>query len=104
MENNELFYRVTYNNEGIYNALKKSVSLDVWKQLLLSDNINWLPKPPTYCANNKSYFTKLGYEKFKKEALPLICKYLDKNKIKFEESYIEDTIIYKDKYQVIIIK
>jgi hypothetical protein len=101
---NDLLYRVTYNGEGIYNALKKKIGLDTWNKLLLSNNINWLPKPPTYCSNNKSYFTKEGYEKFISKSLPLICEYLDKDKIIVEESYIDDTILYQDEYQVVITK
>ena len=102
MKENKLLYRITYNGEGIYNALKKHVDKDIWMQILSSNHITWLPKPPSYASNNKSYFTQKGYIKFNEETLPLICNYLDKNKINIEEFNKIENIIYSDKYQVVI--
>ena len=98
----EMLYRVTYNNEGIYNELKKVVGRDIWLHLLSLKEINWLPKPPTYANENKSYFTQKGFDRFKEETLPLICKYLDKDNIKIETFEKVDNIIYFDEYQVVI--
>ena len=82
------FFRITYNNIGIYEALKQNITLNEWKILLQSESINWLPKPNIYTNNNLSYFTANGYTKFCNKTLPIIKIYL-KN------------IIYYDKYQVI---
>ncbi len=95
-------YRVTYNNKGIYNELKKAVTKDIWLHLLSLKEINWLPKPPTYASENKSYFTQKGFERFKKETLPIIYQYLDKNNIKVETFEKVENIIYFDEYQVVI--
>ncbi len=48
--NNSEYYRVTYNGEGIYKALKNSVNLNEWKEILSNKDICWLPKPPTYSS------------------------------------------------------
>ena len=95
-------YRVTYNEKGIYNELKNTVDRDTWQYILASNKINWLPKPPTYASNNKSFFTQKGYEKFIKDVLPLICNYFDKNKIKIEKFNNVENIIYQDEYQIVI--
>ena len=98
----QILYRVTYNNKGIYNELKKTVTKDIWLSLLSLKEFTWLPKPPTYAANNKSYFTAKGFEKFKAETLPIIYQYLDKNKIKIKTVEKVENIIYYDEYQIII--
>lgn len=96
------FYRVTYNDEGIYNALKKSVDIEVWKEILSNKRINWLPKPPSYDLKNKSYFTKKGYKRFETDTLPLISKYLEKENIKVNiHKDITKDILYKDDYQIV---
>lgn len=96
------YYRITYNNEGIYEALHKKVSINEWKSLLSSDNFTWLPKPKIYSSENKSYFTDKGYNKFISEVYPIILKYFDKDDIKIEEINSLQNIIYKDEYQIII--
>ena len=98
----ELLYRVTYNNEGVYNELKKAVGKNIWLNILSLKEINWLPKPPAYAANNKSYFTEKGFDRFKKETLPIIYKYLDKENIKIETFEKVENIIYSDEYQVVV--
>ncbi len=103
LQNNSIyFYRVTYNGEGIYNALKKSVDMEVWKEILSNKLINWLPKPPSYDLKNKSYFTEKGYKRFEKDTLPLISKYLEKENIKVNiyQDIMKD-ILYKDDYQIV---
>ena len=98
----ETLYRVIYNNEGVYNELKKNINKNTWLNLLSSKEINWLPKPPTYVTQNKSYFTTKGFDRFKKETLPIIYKYLDKENIKIETFEKVENIIYSDEYQVVI--
>lgn len=105
LNNNEekiLFYRLTYDGEGIYNALKSIISLEAWKELLSSNRFSWLPKPPEYKGNYKSYFTKRGYEEFNKKVLPIISEYLDKNKIYLEKTSKLSSVVYEDEFQVII--
>ena len=97
------FIRVTYDGEGIYQAFKESVSFDVWKSFKNSNAANWLPLPPSYEGNYRSYFTTTGYKMFMKRTYPVMIKYLDKGKIKIEEVYLQQSnIIYEDKFQVVI--
>ena len=98
----ELLYRVTYNNEGVYNELKKAVGKNIWLNILSLKEIKWLPKPPAYAAHNRSYFTEKGFCIFKKETLPIIYKYLNKENIKIETFEKVLNIIYFDEYQVVI--
>ncbi len=77
LNNQNTYYRITYNGEGIYNALKNIVGLDTWKDLLNNKQLNWLPKPPEYSSKNISYFTKKGYELFEQKTLPILLKYLE---------------------------
>lgn len=70
-----VYYRVTYNKEGIYNALRKSISFEEWKKILQNEHVSWLPKPPSYSTLNVSYFTEKGYERFNEKVLPIISKY-----------------------------
>lgn len=96
------YYRVTYDGIGIYEALRNNVTRDEWINILKSDRITWLPKPPNYEFNNRSYFTKTGYDTFVKKALPLIKKYLNPKKIKVEQCIIVGDIVYEDKYQIVV--
>lgn len=97
------FIRITYDGEGIYQAFKESVSFDVWKSFKNSNAVNWLPSPPSYEDNYRSYFTTTGYKMFMKRTYPVMIKYLDKGKIKIEEVYLQQSnIIYEDKFQVVI--
>ncbi len=103
LKNENVYYRITYNGEEIYNALKKVVGMDVWKELLNNEQINWLPKPPDYSFNNISYFTKKGYEVFEQKTLPIILKYLDKEDIEINTyNEICNNILYFDDYQIVV--
>ena len=99
-------YRCTYKGEGIYEALRKNVDLEIWKSILSSDKINWLPNPPQYKSdkNCRSYFTYKGYKKFSKDVLPIMYKYLDKKYIKIDKLYIYDKSLYQDEYQIVVSK
>ena len=98
----ELLYRVTYNNKGIYNELKKAVNKNVWLHLLSLKEFTWLPKPSTYATCNESYFTQKGFDRFINDTLPIISKYLDKQNIKIETFEKVENIIYLDEYQIVI--
>ena len=101
MNNKELYYHITYNKDGIYNALKKKITEIEWCKILSLEEIKWLPKPPVYNYDSKSYFTKKGYEKFDELVMPIIHNYLDKNKINLEVVDKLENIIYQDEYQVV---
>ena len=104
MSRNDKYYRITYNGEGIYNALKKRISLEQWQELLKSEKIKWLPKPPRYAESKKSYFTKKGYDKFKELVLPIIYEYLDNKNVQIEKVENISNVIYEDEFQVVINK
>lgn len=97
------FIRITYDGEGIYQAFKENVPFGVWKSFKNSNATNWLPLPPSYEGNYRSYFTTTGYKMFMKRTYPVMIEYLDKSKIKVEEVYLQQSnIIYEDKFQVVI--
>lgn len=95
------YYRVTYEGEGIYEAVRKRVGMETWKMLLKNANISWLPKPPEYYSGYMSYFTEHGYEIFQKTSLPILSSYLTKSKIKVEKTDKPGYIMYQDEYQVV---
>ena len=98
------YIRITYNGNGIYQEFKENVSFNVWKEFKNSNATKWLPIPPAYERNYKSYFTIKGYKMFMKETYPFIIKYLDKNKIKVEEIHFNDSpnVVYKDEFQIVV--
>lgn len=96
------YYRIEYEGDGIYNAVKSNVDKSTWSKLLQSNGIKWLPKPPSYAENNKSYFTQTGYDTFIKRTLPLLKPYIDSNKLHISSFNTIDTdIVYSDRYQVV---
>ena len=100
--NNDIYYRVTYNNIGIYEAFKQNVPWNVWVDFKNSKACNWLPLPPKYEDGYYSYFTYEGYKKFMDLTYPKMLKYLNKDKI--ETSIVEldeNSIVYSDKYQIV---
>ena len=52
------YYRITYDNIGIYEALKRKVDFVEWRNILSQST--WLPKPPMYDDICTSYFTEIG--------------------------------------------
>lgn len=102
MDDKEKIYRITYNGEGIYEALRKNITMEEWKALLKSSKFNWLPKPKLYSEKNRSYFTDKGYKKFMEDVYPIMIKHLSLDNISIEEFDNINNIIYKDKYQIII--
>ena len=102
--NKELFFRVTYNGIGIYEAYKQNVSFEDWKKFLNSKSANWLPKPEVYNNYNSlySYFTKAGINLFMKNTYNTFKKVLDENNINIQEVFIDKKyIVYRDKYQIV---
>ena len=97
-------YRVTYNGVGIYEAFKNACTYDEWKSFKNSDAVKWLPVPKAYGkdTNNTSYFTELGYSKFKKNVYPIIAQKLDKGSIKVDEVTLSTDPVYSDLYQVVV--
>ena len=101
-KNTEIYYRVTYNGIGIYEAFRQSVPQHVWLRFLKSDKASWLPKPPDYTSGYESYFTKLGFSKFEEMTLPYMSKFLDRKKINIKEYMDIGDIVYRDMFQVIV--
>lgn len=107
MDNN--YYRITYNNIGIYEALKQEIfnnyTKEEWQSFKSSNNVNWLKAPVFYGDNNYSYFTELGFNIFMKKTYPLIIKYLNEKHIKIKQ-YTFDVkkvyLIYSDEHQIVI--
>ena len=101
----ETFYRYEYEGEGIYEALRKQLTLQEWKSFKQSDAAKWLPVPPDYEEGDESFFTKKGKEQFKKNTLPYMKKHLDPSKIRTYECYLNPEYIrYRDEYQVVFNK
>lgn len=101
--NQNVYYHITYNGEGIYNALKNIVEIDTWKALLNNKQINWLSRPIEYSSKNISYSTKEGYKLSIRQTLPIILRYLDKEKIKIDTyNGICNNVLYTDEYQIVI--
>lgn len=107
------FYRLTYNGMGLYEALKKIIwkksnnPKEDWCNFKNSPNTNWLPIPPIYADEQSkycSYFTETGYARFKSLTLPLIYKWIDKEKIDLYEVNMDtgNNIVYKDEFQIVV--
>ena len=100
-------WRFTYKGQGIYQALKNAMwqitgSSKAWIDFKNSEACSWLPEPPSYGSNDRSYFTKLGYDTFMERTFPIMKNYLDENDIKISHSDIPvSDIVYKDQYQFI---
>ena len=101
----ETFYRFEYDGEGIYEALRKNMSMNDWKAFKQSKAATWLPVPPNYQPGDQSFFTEKGYNKFMELTYPYMMKYLEKSKIhKFETELNPKYIRYRDEYQVVFNK
>lgn len=100
-------WRVTYQGIGIYEALKNAMfeqtgSSNAWISFINSDACNWLPKPPSYGNDNKSFFTEKGFNRFDELVLPIIAQYIDQTKIYIEEIMVPtNQIVYSDEFQFI---
>lgn len=97
----ELYYRITYRGEGVYQALKNATPATTWKKMQLSPVFDWLPRPPFYLDGMKSYFTKLGLDYFDKYTRPTMEIYLDKRLMVTETKEGPMHIVYRDKFQVV---
>ena len=107
----KVFWRISYKEIGIYEALKKSIwerninPKEEWLNLKESNEFTWLKTPPTYNINCTSYFTEQGYNNFMKITFPILIKYLDKNKIiskKYNIDISKRNVLYIDENQIVI--
>jgi len=108
---NKLYWRVSYNGIGIYEALKNEIwkryefPKEEWDKLKKSKTFMWLKAPNIYYENCYSYFTELGYELFMKNTYPIFIKYLDEKNIMIDKFIFDNTkidIIYSDEHQIVI--
>lgn len=107
----KIYWRISYNNTGIYDALKKEIwkkykfPKKEWEKLKISKNFIWLKTPNYYYERCYSYFTELGYELFMKKTYPICIKYLDEKQINVDKFTFKDEdldIIYIDEHQIVI--
>lgn len=75
-------YRITYNDLGIFDAVRRYMTPEEWQEFLNNEDVNWLYKPDVYEDSYISYFTEVGYEKFKEKTLPLILNIFQEENIK----------------------
>ena len=92
-----MYYRVSSNNIGVYQAFKKMAGQKKWHEVLKVSK--WLPKPPSYKDGYRSYFTEKGFEKFSSLVLPVMKDLIDVSIEQFES--IPGETIYTDKYQIV---
>ena len=97
------FYRITYNDTGIYQAFKNNVNNNIWFDFIKSPEYKWLPKLDKYLNGYESYFTEFGYKIFMEKTYPIFAKYLDEDLIEINQyNELPYRVIYKDKYQIIV--
>lgn len=96
-------YRVTYEDDGIYEAFRKNATFEEWKAFKESKAAKWLPIPTNYGDSDVSYFTEEGFKKFRELTLPSIERKLDTDKIIATKVNVPNgKITYYDKYQYVI--
>lgn len=96
-------YRVTYEDDGIYEAFRKNATFEEWKAFKESKAAKWLPIPTNYGDSDVSYFTEEGFKKFRELTLPLFETKLDTDKIIANKIKTPNgNITYHDKYQYVI--
>lgn len=102
------FYRIVYDingkSLGIYEAAKKNMSWEEWKEFKSKKEVTWLPVPKgEYGKRDRSYFTKEGWVIFKKKTLPLLKPYLKGGIIvTISDNDITGIVKYRDRYQVVL--
>lgn len=100
------YYRCTFNDIGIYKALKKEVGFK-WKELKQDPRITWLPQPTiNYSSNNLSYFTEKGLKYFKEKTMKLVSevspKLVKELKVqKYNKNQLIGKIVYSDEFQIV---
>lgn len=100
-------YRFTYDGRGIYDELKNAMPFEDWKKLKKTNTLSWLPVPDVYGQSDvkyTSFFTDVGKRNFERKVLPVVAKYLDKDKVVLTKYSLKnsDDIAYSDKYQTVI--
>ena len=101
---NMTIWRVTYDGVGVYEAYRASVNDADWLAFKKTSAATWLPVPPKYRCNHRSYFTDDGFGMFNQLTLPELLKVLDGSKISVRSFSIPKNtrFIYRDKYQVVL--
>lgn len=94
-----MYYRVSSNNVGVYQAFKEMTNRKKWHKILKLSK--WLPEPPNYKDECRSYFTEKGFEKFMLTVFPVMKISIDIEIEQFKNLSAE--IIYADEYQVVIL-
>ena len=100
-------WRVTHKGEGIYEALKNAMwnitrTPKAWTEFKNSEACSWLPEPPLYGSNDRSYFTRLGYDTFMERTFPIMKKYLNEDDIEVSQTVVSSSdIVYRDQYQFV---
>jgi hypothetical protein len=99
-------YRVTVDGIGIYEAFRRRVDFKIWKRFLDSPDVNWLDKPPLqYRSGMESYFTAIGYDRFTRDTLPYINKFIHSKDIQVEHIFgvpNNKRLVYMDEYQIVV--
>lgn len=92
-----MYYRITSKGTGVYQAFKEKVGQRKWQEVLKVSK--WLPNPPNYKNNYRSYFTEEGFEKFKTTVFPVMMNYISITIKQFD--YIPGITVYEDRYQIV---
>lgn len=109
----KVYWRISYNGVGIYEALKKEIWKKShepkieWDNLKSSEAFTWLKTPDFYSNACYSYFTDIGYELFMKKTYLIIIKYLEEKNIEIEKFIFktdEIKIVYSDEHQIVVEK
>lgn len=99
----QTLYRITYGNQGIYDAVKQYMTTEEWQEFSNNENVNWLPEIDEYKDTYISYFTEEGYNQFKEKTLPLILNIFQEENIKTEsfEVNIEEFVEIEDEEETV---
>ena len=109
--NMTIYYRISYNGIGIYEALKKEMwnksdnPKKEWEKFKNSDAVTWLKKTDRNSENNLSYFTELGYNFFMENIYPTVIKYFNIDDVLIEKFDFDEkklNIMYYDEHQIVI--
>ncbi|MDE7346958.1 MAG: transglutaminase-like domain-containing protein, partial [Muribaculaceae bacterium] len=100
------YVRITFHGVGVYEALRRAMGPERWKEALQDDRFTWLLKPPSYSGTCTSYFTAEGYKMFLDKLGFAVQRWLTKHdpnglKIQYYKKP-NGKVIYQDKYQVVV--
>ena len=98
------FYRVEYQQMGIYEAVEKYCPRGDQRRNNKPDG-SWLPKVGKDYPGAKSYWTELGFKKYQDSGL-MNWHYSvlpEREQIKIIKKNISQAFIYQDEYQVVVV-